>query len=651
MNAALILTALFNGAWQGGLLCTAAVLAFRLFRRLNATTMFTVWSVLLMIAVLLPFANYAFATKPVVVRTAIAVRDARTSSAAITPAAKDALRGVGALPASAARTTIKVSDVAQTSSRYQDLSIRAIKAVFRFAPWLLLMLGAIALIRIAILARDVIRMLLARTRVRPIESPVALSSDIERPFRYAASDEFRSPCVLGFAPALIVIPEELLAQRGTELTSVVLHEREHVRRFDDIQNVIQRFIGAIAFFCPGVRIALRELALYREQICDDAAVNATGDRVSYAMTLTGLAQWAQGRGAPVPSLIFKRRHLIHRLEVLLDSAVSHSMRMNRRFAVGAAAVLVLAAAVVLRFQVPVIAEPLAAPHIKHDVIAAKHDVVRAQRDVATFHKSVVTLHHEVSVVHKSVVTVKHAAASVRARVRHVAHAARAKAGSMRSLRTYTLQAPAPAVVTVAAAAPNAISPEAAAAAAVAPAAPMIARTHRDMSANLLDALNNAGLRNLPVDQLIALRDHGVSAMLVQSATSYFGHVSAADLTYLADHGVGPRYIDVLRMGGITGIAPADAVQMMDHGVSSTLIRAALGYFDQRPAPADLVFMADHGVGAPFIDSLRANGVKACWQDAVQMLDHGVDAAYVAKIRRSNPHATISDIIRLHDAGF
>ncbi|HKU66329.1 MAG TPA: M56 family metallopeptidase [Candidatus Baltobacteraceae bacterium] len=595
MNASPILTALFNGAWQGALLCTLAMFAFRLFRRLNATTMFTVWSVLLAIAVLLPFANYAFAAKPVQVTVPLVQA-----------------RAVEALPVryAVAPEPVKPAFDARAGA------MNAADAVFRDAFWILLVLAAIALVRVAILGRDVIRMLVARTRVRPIEPPVALGGAIARPYRYAASDEFTSPCVLGFAPALIVIPQDLLAHPGTELTSVVLHEREHVRRFDDVQNVIQRFIGAVAFFCPGVRIALRELALYREQICDDAAVNATGDRVSYAMTLTDLAQWAQGRGAPVPSLIFKRKHLLHRLEVLLDSAVSHSMRMNRRFALGAAAALVLAAAVVLRFQVPVIAETFEAPpHVKHHV----------------------------AVIRKTIAT------AVSTPKREAARAPQVQRAPAAHRETFALRAPP--VATVAAAAANAISSEVAAVAAVAPAAPMIVQAHQNMSGSLLDALNDAGMRNLPVDQLIALRDHGVSAVLVQSATSYFGHVTAPDLTFLADHGVGPRYIDVLRMGGITGISPADAVQMMDHGVSSSLIRSALGYFDQRPGPADLIFMADHGIGAPFIDSLRANGVKACRQDAVRMLDHGVDAAYAAKIRRSNPRASVSDIIRLHDAGF
>lgn len=648
MNAALVLTALFNGAWQGAVLCTLAVLAFRLFRRLNATTMFTVWSVLLAIAVLLPFANYAFATKPVQIKVHV-----ETASTASIPAAQSyASRAVSEPP----RQYRLAPAPAAPAIDVRASAMTAVRSVFHYAPWILLLLAALAFARVAILGRDVIRMLVARTRVRPIDSPVALGAGIARPFSFAASDEFTSPCVLGFAPALIVIPEELLADPGTELTSVVLHEREHVRRFDDIQNVIQRLIGAVGFFCPGVRIALRELALYREQICDDAAVNATGDRVSYAMTLTDLAQWAQGRGAPVPSLIFKRKHLLHRLEVLLDSAVSHSMRMNRRFAVSAGVALVLAAAVVLRFQVPVIAETF-------DVTQMKHDVVKTQHSVATMHRSVTAMHRTVNVMHSEVTTMHRSMVSVQQTVSAMKRVARAALRATRIVRPEKPRHAAPRMrsrmrfasqtgIVVASVAPPMIAPEAASVIAVAPAAPKITQSWHATSENLLDALNDSGMRNLPVDQLITLRDHGVTAMLVRSATSYFGRISPADLTYLADHGVGSAYIATLRAGGITGIAPADAVQMMDHGVGSALIRASLEYFTpRRPAPADLIYMADHGVGAPFIDSLRSNGVKACWQDAVRMLDHGVDAAYVAKVRRSNPNASISDIIRLHDAGF
>src|SRR5690348_1986151 len=74
MNAALVLTALFNGAWQGAVLCFAAYAAFQMLRRLNATTMFAVWSALLVIALALPALNYVFAARPYTVRVAQPVR-------------------------------------------------------------------------------------------------------------------------------------------------------------------------------------------------------------------------------------------------------------------------------------------------------------------------------------------------------------------------------------------------------------------------------------------------------------------------------------------------------------------------------------------------------------------------------------------------
>jgi len=172
------------------------------------------------------------------------------------------------------------------------------------------------------------------------------------------------------------------------------------------------------------------------------------------------------------------------------------------------------------------------------------------------------------------------------------------------------------------------------------------------SDDVLGALNAAGLHNLSVDDLIAIRDHGVSTSLIRSAVEYFGHLTAQDLMYLSDHGIGANYIETLRMSGVAGIAPASAVLLMDHGVSAPLIHSATAYFSPRPSAADLSYLADHGISGLFIESLRASGLNGVSiADAVRLLDHGVTGAYILKIRRVNPHASIDDIIRLRDAGF
>jgi beta-lactamase regulating signal transducer with metallopeptidase domain len=643
----LLLTALFNGAWQGAALCTLAYLFLRTQRRLNATTMFAVWSVLLAIALTLPVGNYFFAARPYTIHVTPAVHYVEQ------PIARE--RHVTPVKHYAAVAPAPWRAMPSAPSM-RERAVAAATWLLDRAGFVLLLVALIAVVRVIMLLRDVIGMFAARRAARRIDLPFSPHGSISRPYAYAASSDLKSPCVLGFSPALIVIPEDLLGAPERELLSVILHEREHVRRYDDVQNVLHRFIGAIAFFCPGVRIALRELALYREQICDDAAVNGIGDAVSYAMTLTGMAQWAQGRGVPVPSLIFKRKQLLHRLEVLLDKAVNHSLRINRRFAAASAIATLVAAAIVLRVQVPVIAKAITPPalpapakpaavHVVPVVpVAVKHMRVPAKPKVAKPPAKVAKLSKAVK-------------ARVPSRVPLPGAAVRAIRASARvSVLTARVAPIAPTAAQGMAAKALAIAPVAASvgtaavrlrAVAYAPTPP---RAH---SNDIMDALDAAGIHNLSVDQLIAIRDHGVSSSLIRAAVAYFGtHISPTDLVALADHGVTASYLESLRSQGVTGIAPASVIMLMDRGVRGSLIAAANAYFRPAPSVADLTYLSDHGVGESYLASLRNAGVQnISVGDVVRLMDHGVDGAYIAKIKKWNPRVSIDDIIRLHDSGF
>ncbi len=344
MNCSILLVSLFNGAWQGAVLCIVAHFALLLVRRRNAATISVVWTVLLGICLMLPVANYVFAATAYMVKMPAAEPQGRAQAASLISIRRIAPTSTG--PA------------AQASGVIQDDAASALRLVSAHATTILWMLALIATLRLAILARDLANMIQARANVSLIDAPVKLLESIERPFRFASSTQFSSPCVLGFSPALVVIPERLLGAPRAQLLGIVLHECAHVRRFDDVQHVVARFIGAVAFFCPGVLIALRQLALYREQICDDAAISGTGDAVSYAAALAGMAEWTYTLRSPLPCLVFERNHLPQRLRVLLDSARSHSPYPNRRFACAATMVSALFAALVLRVQVPVVAEPI-----------------------------------------------------------------------------------------------------------------------------------------------------------------------------------------------------------------------------------------------------------------------------------------------------
>ena len=586
MTSGALLVALFNGAWQGALLCLTAKFALRFARTLNAATMFAVWSVLLAICVVLPAANAFAAARVYTVHVAAPVVHAAVERAAV-------LRAPAiSRPAANVSRVSPEPQVPQPSLAERALSLGV--GVMQNAWMVLAALGIIAGIRLLMLGREIAGMVSARRATTRIDAPVAARLSIGRPYAFASSPTLTSPCVLGFAPALIVIPSELLGASERELLSVVLHEAEHVRRYDDVQNLVHRLLGAIAFFCPGVRMALRELALFREQICDDAAVSGLGDPVAYAMTLTGMAQWAQGRGVPVPSLIFKRKQLLRRLDVLLDRAMNHSLRLDRRFAFSAALSMLLAAAFVVRVQVPVLAEitqripapppvraviakpraahlapvaALPAPHVAAIAKVAKPAVAKAAKPA----------------IAKAPATKAKAAAKARASAKNISPRVRVK-GNVSAVRYRVSSSYAYAYAQATTAAITAPK--------VALAAVTVAPTG---SEPLLEALEAAGMRSLTVDQLIALRDHGVSAPLVMAAHQMFqGSLTAESLVRLADHGVGAVCLQSFHDAGLRDLTP---------------------------------------------------------DDTIRLRDHGVDGPFIARVRSYNPHATVSDIIKLRDSGF
>ena len=652
MSAPALFMALFNGAWQGAALCAAAFGLLHIFRRLNAATRYAIWSSLLLIALLLPAANYAFSVKPV---TQIVKAD---RSAAITQPPSPSLWGMvnrsgnggRALPAARHQTWRAPQPVTQSRPNYYELFVREAAKLAAYAPYALLALLGFALVRFGVLGREIFRMIAARRSVHVIDPPFDLHDTVRRPYAFASSQGFTTPCVLGFQPALIVIPETLLeAGSENELLSVVLHEHEHVMRFDDIQNVLHRLAGAAGFFLPGVWLALRELAICREQICDDAAIAGAGNRYAYARTLSAMAGWIDASPVPVPCFLFKRKQLLRRIEVLLDAAVSHSLRPNLRFAATAIGSLALAAVLVLRLQVPVFAERITvAPPVKPAVPAKPlQPAIAAVPRVAAAAAKPGALNAKKCVKPKCVKKKVVKAVSVSRSIRTI-NVERTGGNEKTVITTVTVGVPAIAPAPW----PHAFTPihihvpmpqiapmprigpmprivpmvaTAFAFAHSAPAAEIAATTpFARRGGDLLDALSQNGYKNLSVDDLIALRDHGVSGSLISGAAAFFGHPSVADLIRLADHGIYGSYLGELRSAGISGLSADDAIRMRDHGVSPMLIAG-----------------------------LRARGYTVNADTLVKLADHGVSIMYIDSMQRlrTNGRPSLDDIIRLHDAGF
>lgn len=613
MSAASILTALFNGAWQGAVLCATAYCAFRLVGRLNAATMFAAWAAVWAMCLALPVANFFFAAEPYTAGGQAMAQQQRLFMQRVSIQRTPTL--------TLWRTEPRFSSRAQALPAIRSLAAAALRGLLANAAIVLWTFAAFAAFRIVIVGRDVLNMMAARRRVIPIRPPVDLPRSFRRPFEFASSAEFSSPCVLGFSPAFIIIPENILLGSKDQFLSVALHECEHVRRFDDVQNVVTRVVDALAFFCPGVLIAARQLTLFRERICDDAAIVGTGDAVSYATTLAEMAAWPQTSRTPVPCLVFARKHLLHRVHVLLDSATSHSLQLNRRFAFTATVVLAIAAAFVLHVQVPVIAEPPG----------------QAQAAVAFQPQPVDIDHH----VHDNGGTAEESQTFSGT----FALARCAPAGQIRLRLVYRHVAP-----------------------------------HGEDSDDITECASPSEFHGITIENLASsvarrtfaiARDAGTiqadgqvgdghgsgtwtfvpnSSLATELDRRGLGHPSPQQQFELAIDNFHIATLDMLLRNDFARPSVVDLVRIGEVGVTNDLIQATLSLPTRPKTVGELTRLAEVGATPAYIAGLKRLGYSPSMEEVIRLTEVAVTPAYIAGLERLGYHPSAKELIRLKEVG-
>jgi beta-lactamase regulating signal transducer with metallopeptidase domain len=123
------------------------------------------------------------------------------------------------------------------------------------------------------------------------------------------------PSVIGFFAPRILIPEWLLEKlTATELEQIVLHEGEHLRRWDDWINLVQRLFMVVFPLNPALWWMERNLCREREMACDEGVVRVTHAPRAYAACLASLAE----------------RGFRHRVEALSLGAWQHRSELAHR---------------------------------------------------------------------------------------------------------------------------------------------------------------------------------------------------------------------------------------------------------------------------------------------------------------------------------
>ena len=129
----------------------------------------------------------------------------------------------------------------------------------------------------------------------------------------------------------------------------------HIARRDLWIGMLQQVAQNIHWWNPLVRLANRQLADLREQICDEIAIRELAEPAAYAATLITLAErcctFAQAFQRRSASGAWPTGQLENRIRRIVSSPRATCIRLSRRAASGVSAVAVLTAATILFTQI------------------------------------------------------------------------------------------------------------------------------------------------------------------------------------------------------------------------------------------------------------------------------------------------------------
>ncbi len=121
--------------------------------------------------------------------------------------------------------------------------------------------------------------------------------------RMLESSLVSTPLTIGWLKPLVIIPTSAFLHLAPhELETIIKHELIHIRRYDYLVNVIQSYVETAFFYHPGVWWISAVVRREREFACDDAVVQSSEDKFTYARALANLEQFRLSASSKQPRL-------------------------------------------------------------------------------------------------------------------------------------------------------------------------------------------------------------------------------------------------------------------------------------------------------------------------------------------------------------
>ncbi len=383
-------------------------------------------------------------------------------------------------------------------------------------------------------------------RCRQLQQRIGIKSLV----RYASSELVESPAVVGWFRPIVLLPLSVMSGLSVEqLDAIIAHELAHIRRYDALVNLFQIAVETVLFYHPAVWWVNRVIRTERENCCDDIAVNICGNVTEYARALAML-----GDTRPTWAMAANGGALKARVGRLLGmQKMTHGIPRA-----GLAVLALLSASCVVLAAGVFKQDPPPPPPVPEPPPAAANVVEPPTPPEPPTAPELPPL--KLAKVTRDT-----------ARLSSIANEVSVQVASAQN--TSADQQP---------------------------------KDHTGPS--YIDSLAAAGLTNLSVDELIALKTQGVTADYVREMKAAGFDASVHELIGLKVQGVSPEYIRDIRA---TGLKPTthELMGMKVQGVTPEYIRAmqSAGLGDLKIH--DIIGAKVQGVTPEFIEKVRAHGFK------------------------------------------
>jgi beta-lactamase regulating signal transducer with metallopeptidase domain len=177
---------------------------------------------------------------------------------------------------------------------------------------------------------------------------LADSLGIARRVSVGICDRLAMPVLIGIVRPLILLPPIALSGWSAEqLEMVLLHELAHLRRWDNLVNLLQRVVESLVFFHPVVWWLSGWVRLERELCCDRLVVERLGRPVAYAEMLVALSGTSGRRHQAM--LAMADRHVLTRIRRLFNLE-ERSMKLTMPEGLGLLGAVIVGVLLVLGSQ-------------------------------------------------------------------------------------------------------------------------------------------------------------------------------------------------------------------------------------------------------------------------------------------------------------